>query len=226
MALTRLGLSGSLCIENGCSDIIFNDTTGLYETNCSEEQNDTGYGLPGGIAINDVRSAILNVYYPGFTNPFTYNFTVLNGVITAATLTDLNLAVTNILPFLSNTAFPLEDFTTNLSTYGVILPFLTDGVYNWNYTINGSSATNPVEIFSYTTSGGFLSDCLTNCCIENSYIKLDCSCDCYDDKINKIMKSEIFLNAARYAMNIGQSNKANELIAKAKEYCDSNCETC
>jgi len=223
--LTRLELAGLLCIENGCSDIIFNDTTGLFETPCDEDQNDNGYGLDGGIAVNDVTDVILNIYYPGNAIPFKFTFTVLSGVIQTATLTDLNLVVTNIFPFLTNTVFPLENFSTNLSTYGVLFPDITDGVFNWDYTISGASGT-PSTIFSYTTSGGFLSDCLTNCCIEKSYLNLDCSCDCYNDKIKKIMKSEIFLNAARYAINVGQTNKADSLIAKAKEYCDSNCETC
>lgn len=216
--LIRLDLSGDICVENGCSDLVFNDTTGFLVAVCSEDQNNNGYGLVGGIAVTDVQLAILNVYFPNVTTPIKFTFTVTGGTITDATLTDVNLVVTNIFSILENTLFPITDFNV-MFNYGVTIPSLIDGTISWDYTISGSG-------FFYTTSGTRLSDCLTDCCIANSYLKIDTSCDCSKDKLKNIMLSEILLNASKYSMNIGQDAKANDFISKAKEFCDSNCKTC
>ncbi len=223
MSLTRLELSGSICIEDGCTSIIFNDTTGSLVSACNDEQNDLGYGLVDGIDSDDVTEAILNIYYPSITTPYIFTFTVASNVITAATLTDLNGVVTNILADLESTVFPLEDFDTTLAAYGVTFPELTDGIVNWDYTISGVSSD---ESFSYTTSDGQLVDCTIDCCIEKKYVALDPSCGCMEDKIKTIIMSEIFLWGARYSINVGQNSKADAFIAKANEICGSNCEDC
>ena len=97
MSLTRIDLKGTLSVETNCTQLIFNDTTGFKVTTCTCDENALGYGLTGGIALDDVTGAVLNVYYPGITTPIIFTFTIVNHVITAATLTDLNLVVTNIL---------------------------------------------------------------------------------------------------------------------------------
>lgn len=223
MPLTRLDLSGSICIEESCTKIIFNDTTGDLVSVCNENQNDSGYGLVGGIDSSDVTSVTLRAYYPSITTPFVFTFTVVSNIITAATLTNLNSVVTDILANLESTAFPLVDFQVNLADYGVTFPSLSDGIVNWDCTISGVSAS---QSFSYTTSDGQLSDCIVNCCIENKYIALDPSCGCIDDKIKTIIMSEIFLWGARYSMNVGQDDKTDNFIAKANELCNANCEDC
>ena len=224
MALTaRVDLSGSICIEDGCKKIVFNDTTGNLVSVCNDEQNDLGYGLVGGIASASITKAILNVYYPSMTTPYIFTFTVANKVITAATLTDLNSVVTNILTKLVSTVFPLVDFDTTLAAYGVTLPALTDGRIEWDYTISGVHSS---ENFSYTTSDGQLADCIADCCIEKKYVDLDPTCGCIDDKIKSIIMSEILLWGARYSMNVGQDDKTDSFIEKANEICDSNCEDC
>lgn len=223
MALTRVDLSGEISIESGCTQILFNDTTGSLVSACNDTQNDLGYGLVGGIASTDVTQAILNVYYPSITTPYIFTFTIASNVITAATLTDLNGTVTSILANLESTVFPLVDFDITLAAYGVTLPELTDGIVNWDYTISGVSASLS---FSYTTSDGQLSDCTVDCCIENKYIDLDLNCGCIDDKIKTIIMSEIFLWGARYSMNIGQDDKTDNFITKANDLCNSNCADC
>ena len=223
MSLNRIDLSGNLCVIDGCSKLIFNDTTGSIAAPCIADQNINGYGLTGGITVNAVRGFVLNVYFPNLP-AYKFTFTVVSGTITVATLTDINLVTTNIFPNLVSTIFPLVDFNVILSAYGVTMPSLSDGNYTWDYTITGVASSG--ELFSYTTSGGVLCDCSTNCCIGNSYLDIDPCCDCTEDKIKNIMYSEIFLNAARYAMNIGQDSKAASFLVKSKEYCDSNCKTC
>lgn len=219
----RIDLSGQICIEKGCTQLLFSDTTGFLVSECADEQNDLGYGLTGGIALNDVTAAKLNIYYPNITTPVTFDFTIATHVITECIFTDLNGLQTDITSLLESTVFPLFEFDVTLEDYDVTLPDLSDGIINWDYTISGTSGADE---FSYTTSDGQLSDCTVNCCIENKYIALDPTCDCIDDKIKTIMMAEIFLNAARYSMNVGQDDKTNDFIAKANELCNSNCEDC
>lgn len=221
--LTRIDLSGCLEIEDGCSKLLFSDDTGFKTSECADDQNDLGYGLTGGIALNDVTEAILNVYFVGQTVPFTFTFTIASAVITACILTDLNGNDTDITADLESTVFPLTDFQINLEAYGVTFPELTDGIITWDYTISGISSSLS---FEYTTSGGGLSTCNTDCCIEKKYLAIDTECECLEDKLDSIIMSEIFLNGAKFAINVGQDSKADAMIAKAKEICDDNCQTC
>lgn len=224
MALTnRIDLTGCLSIEDGCEKLLFSDISGFKVSECADDQNDEGYGLTGGIALNDVTGAILNVYFVGQTVPFKFTFTILNAVITACTLTDLNGTVTDITTDLESTVFPLTDFQVNLAAYGVTFPELVDGIITWDYTISGTSGSDD---FNYTTSGGQLSDCIVNCCIEKKYIDLDLNCGSIEDKIDSIIMGEIFLWGARYSVNIGQNDKANGFIEKSNEICNNNCQDC
>lgn len=221
MAITaRINLSGEVCVDNGCTVLNFCDTTGFLVSACADDQNNLGYGLAGGIALNDVTSAVLNVYYPQMTTPIVFTFTMSGGVITACTLKDLNLVVHDIYAKLASLVFPLVDFNIALD-YGVKLPAVVDGLYKWDYTISGTNASVP---FNYTTSDGFISDCNAQCCTSKEYLDIDCSCS--DAKIMSIIKQEIFLNGAAYAMNVGMDNKADEFLADAKELCNNKCKDC
>lgn len=222
MSLVRIDLSGDVCVENGCSELNFSDTTGFLISACSDDQNNLGYGLVGGIALNDVTSAILNVYFPGITTPIVFNFTIQNGVIIACTLTDLSNISSDILIKLASIAFPLVNFNTALN-YGVKIPKVGDGLYKWDYTIIGVSGGLD---FSYTTSNGFTSTCEAECCLGDNYLELSVDCSCSDKKMLDIIKQEIFLNGANYSLNIGMDQKANDFISKAKEICNNKCKDC
>jgi hypothetical protein len=219
MALERLDLSGEICVDD-CASLLFTDTTGSVDSPCNDEQNDEGYGLTDGIEADDVTTAQLNVYFPSVTTPIIFDFTIASSVITAATLTDLNGTVTNILADLDSTVFPFVDFSIT-KDYGVTIPTVIDGYYTWDYTIAGVSGG---ESFSYTTSDSFTSDCTVNCCIEDKYATLDSECGCFDDKRKDLINSEIFLWGSRFAMNVGQDEKAQGFLDKANELCNKNCD--
>jgi hypothetical protein len=221
MSLARLDLSAQICVEDGCSKLLFSDTTGSVDAACASDVNELGYGLLGGITSGDVASAVINVYYPLMTSPVKFTFVISANSIVDAIITDLNGNVTNIQSLLTSTVFPFVDFDIS-ADYGVTVPEVTDGLYTWDYTITGN---NP-EPFTYTTSGGFTSDCNTDCCIEKSYLEIDANCGCFDEKIKNIIRSEVFLWASRYAINVGQDSKANDLLTKAKETCETNCKDC
>ena len=221
MALTRLDLSAQICVEDSCSKLLFSDTTGSVDAACAADVNILGYGLFGGIESADVEGAVINIYYPLMTNPVKFTFTIVSNAITNATITDLNNVTTNIFSLLTSTVFPFVDFDIS-ADYGVTVPEVTDGLYTWDYTING---TKP-EPFTYTTSGGFTSDCTVDCCIEKSYLEMDSNCGCFEDKVKGIIRSEVFLWASRYAINVGQDSKADNFLTKAKESCETNCKDC
>jgi hypothetical protein len=222
MIENRIDLTGVMCVQDGCSKLVFTDATGFLVSDCLDTQNDLGYGLTGGITLDDVTSAELNVYYPLLTDPITFIFTIADGVITNCILKDLNLVSHNITSLLESTVFPLTNFNINFN-YGVTIPEVTDGLYAWDYSIYGSVG---VDLFSYTTSDGILSTCNTDCCVEKSYLEIDADCGCFDDKIRNIIRTEVFLAAANYSIDAGQSSKADALLTKAKEICDSNCKNC
>ena len=224
MALTeRINLTGCIEIEKGCTQLLFSDITGFLVTVCNDEYNEFGYGLTDGIALDDVTSAQLNVYYPSMTTPITFDFTISSHVITECLFTDLNGTVTDITALLESTVFPLTNFDVTLAAYGVTLPEMSDGIFKWDYTISGLSGGLS---FSYTTSDEALSSCSVNCCIENKYVEMDLSCGCFDDKLKNLILSEVLLQGAKYAMNVGQDSKAQGMLDKAAEICDSNCTDC
>lgn len=223
MALERIDLTGCIEIEKGCTQLLFSDITGFLVTVCNDEYNEFGYGLTDGIALDDVTSAQLNVYYPSMTTPITFDFIIASHVITECLFTDLNGTVTDITALLESTVFPLTNFDVTLAAYGVTLPEMADGIFKWDYTISGLSGGLS---FSYTTSDEALSSCSVNCCIENKYVEMDLSCGCFDDKLKNLILSEVLLQGAKYAMNVGQDNKAQGMLDKATEICDSNCTDC
>ena len=224
MALTeRIDLTGQLCVEDGCKTLKFSDVTGFLVTLCNDEYNLSGYGLTGGIDLDDVSQAVLNVYFPSISTPITFTFTIVDHVITNATLTDLEGVTTDITSLLESTVFPLTNFDITLD-YGVTLPELADGIVKWDYTITGLDADD--ETFSYTTSDEALVSCNTNCCVEKSYLEMDTNCGCFDSKLKNIITSEVFLQGAKYAMNVGQDSKAQGMLDKATDICQSNCSDC
>ena len=223
MALERIDLTGCIEIEKGCTQLLFSDITGFLVTVCNDEYNEFGYGLADGIALDDVTSAQLNVYYPSMTTPITFDFIIASHVITECLFTDLNGTVTDITALLESTVFPLTNFDVTLVAYGVTLPEMADGIFKWDYTISGLSGGLS---FSYTTSDEALSSCSVNCCIENKYVEMDLSCGCFDDKLKNLILSEVLLQGAKYAMNVGQDSKAQGMLDKATEICDSNCTDC
>jgi len=211
MALERIDLTGCIEIEKGCTQLLFSDTTGFIVTVCNDEYNEFGYGLVDGIALDDVTSAQLNIYYPSMTTPVTFDFIIASHVITECLFTDLNGTVTDITALLENTTFPLTDFDVTLAAYDVELPEMADGIFKLDYTISGVSGGLS---FSYTTSDEALSTCSINCCIENEYVDMDLSYGCFDAKLKDLILSEVLLQGAKYAMNVGQDSKAQGMLDK------------
>ena len=219
MSLTRVGLTIETTITEGCTKLTVEDITGEYNA----ITNPLGYGLPNGISYRDVTSITINVYYPGITTPIIYIFTLLLGDVVALSVYDLNGTAYDIFADLA-TLYAGGVF--NLTGTGAFtLPTIADGMFNVEYTIEGIEAVTNEE-FSYTTNSYFLSTCAAECCITDMYKNLDMCCDCSESAIDKIQKAEVFLSGAKYAIAIGQNEKAVCLLDKAKDICEGNCENC
>jgi len=219
MALTRVGLKIETVLSEGCTKLTVEDITGTYNA----ISNPLGYDLQNGIAYNDITKITINVYYPSITTPIIYRFTYVAGAVTALVVYDLNGTAYDIFAEYS-TLF--VDGKFNLTgTTAFTLPTIVDGLFNVEYTISGIESVTSTE-FNYTTNSYFLSTCAAECCITDMYKNLDMCCDCSEGAIDKIQKAEVFLAGSKYAIAVGQNDKAICLLDKAKDICEGNCENC
>lgn len=219
MALTRLGLTIETTITEKCTKLTVEDITGAYNVT----SNPLGYGLPNGIALTDVTLIVIDVYYPSITTPITYTMTQVAGTPTALTVTDLNGVIYNIFADIA-TLYVLGVFNLT-GTTAFTLPTIVDGIFNVVYTISGIESVSGLS-FSYTTNSNFLSSCSVNCCIENKYNALDLCCDCSTNEKQNIRDAETYLVGARMAIESGLTSKAQCLLDKATDLCNSNCSDC
>ena len=223
MALTRVSLTIETILSEGCTKLTVEDVTGTYNA----ITNPLGYGLPNGIAYNDITKITINVYYPGITTPIIYIFTLSavtgTSMVTALSVYDLNGTAYDIFADIA-TLYVAGVFNIT-GTDAFTLPTIVDGLFNVEYTISGIESVTSTE-FNYTTNSYFLSTCAAECCITDMYKNLDMCCDCSEGAIDKIQKAEVFLAGSKYAIAVGQNDKAVCLLDKAKSICEGNCENC
>jgi hypothetical protein len=223
MSLNRVNLSIKTTTNSGCGGLSFEDTTGNYNALTNPE----GYGLPGGIVINDITSAQIMLEHQSTGIYVMFSFTIALGVVTAATVSINGGTATDILSELSSTTFPFTSLNPfNMSgDYGVELPEVKDGLYQTIYTISGESdeGTVPHTEFNYTSSVQELISCETNCCIAKLEASIDPGCDCSSEKMAQAMRARQYLNIAISAAEYGKTSDAVDALNKAKALCDSNC---
>jgi hypothetical protein len=224
MALERVGLSISTTNNSTCNGLTFEDTTGTYNVT----SNPDGYGLPEGIVSNDITSATIVLTNQSDNTYITFVFTVSSGTITAATLSVQGGTATSILSELSSTVFPFV--TANAfdmsADYGVTVPEITDGLYQTEYTVSGTSTGGgalPSQTFSYTTSIQELVYCATKCCITKMFANIDPNCGCAADAIVKANRADGYLKIAISAAEYGKIDEAVAALNKATELCDCGC---
>lgn len=216
MALTRLDLSIELTNATDCSDITLTDDTGLYNVTT----NPLGYGLPSGIAVNDVSSLIITVNMGGGIY-ITYTCIVASGVITSCLLSINGGTGTQIVSLLASTTFPVTDFSLFSTDYGVTLPTLEDGIVEVDYNILGVSGSG--EAFNYLTSASTMLTCSICCCLQTKLLSIDVNCNCSDQAMNDYLRASTYLDVAVMNMDIGKNEQALEALNKAIEICDEDC---
>lgn len=226
MALSILNLTVELYSNDDCDGLILEDITGLYSAN-----NLNGYNLPNGVAVNDVTELVITLNYTILSVSAVYTFTIVNGVITAATIEFNGASPVDILSQLSSTAFPFtstnpfEFFNSYVDGSSTIaLPSIEDGAYSVSYNITGSALDVTTETdFDLTATDMVLVDCATCCCINNLFAAIPEDCGCDDSKSLNAITAKSYLEIARYAVEVDNSERANIFINKAKTVCDCDC---
>lgn len=223
MPLITLNLSISLALNPAKTAIILTDTTGLYNATF----NPFGYGSPSGIAVNDVTGLIITLNYTSIGASAIYTFTVVNGTITAATITFTPLSAETILAQLQSTVFPFvaaNPFTffnsyIRPSTAVYILPDITLGAYTVSYNIIGTASATP---FDLTTEGIVLQELEAQCCIDEIFNKSELNCGC-ENKDIEALRAQSYIDIARLASEIPDTTRANLYLNKAFQLCNCGC---
>lgn len=204
-----LDLKFTLYTDDACENLYLIDTTGTYST-----ANTGGYNSPN-LAINDIDVVTATLTVLG--TDIVFEFTVANGVITAATAT-MGTTIVNILSALTATSWPFDyNNPLNLtpSFYSASLPTLEDGDYQVEYEVEDSD-----EEITFTADDTILIECATCCCISKKMAGVN-----INDKANLVanLVPLAYLEVARYADDAGDVTKANNYIIKAAAACNDDC---
>lgn len=224
MALSTPDIKISLTVNDTCNGLNFEDTTGNYDA----VTNPLGWGLPDGPATTDVTECVITLVNETESTTIVYTFTVSAGTITAATLTNTDSTVTNILSELASTTFPFTSANIfDLSgDYGVTIPAIEDGVYRVYYNVSGSATGSggTPENFDYTIQDSVLVNCNVCCCISKLFQSIDPQCECSDKTWKKAMRGYAYMKAAQYITeSSGNVEQAVAALNKAQDICDGNC---
>lgn len=212
MSVTQPNVTIALTVNTGCTGISLEDTTGLYNA----VTNTGGYGLPSGPAINDVTGVVIVVTYNLQSNSITYDFTLVSGVITAATLAIASGTPASILSLLPSTVWPFTDPFDLSGDYGITIPTFEDDIFSVSYTISGTVSATP---FEFEAIRNLSVDCITRCCIDKKWVALDPSCDCNSDKLTTALYGEGLLKRATYAAQYADLAGAVDALTRAKALC-------
>lgn len=222
MAITaRVGLSVEIEECTDCTELKLEDTTGDYDVN----DNPLGYGLPGGIAKNDVTQVIVELLLHTAGTSVAWTFTVSSGTITAASMVGIDGVTYNVLSELDSTDWPFD--STNkfdlLKDYGAGEIELLDGRYEVNYTVSGDVSD---ELFDYTTSDETGVICNVCKCYQNLMAKAEPDCECWDKKKEQLQDMEMYISIAAASMDISNDAGFDENLIKAQNICDNPCQDC
>lgn len=217
MAVTSPDLDITLTIQDDCAGLTLTDATGDYDVST----NPFGYGLPGGPTVNNVTLVEIALSYGALDTTLEYSFTVLNGTITAATISLGGATPVSILSALESTDWPFSDGFDLTADYGLTIPDFEDDIYSVTYTISGTAA-GP-EVFDFSSVVKKSVSCQTECCIQKKFIALDPKCGCEPDAVLTALWGQALLNQATFSAQYGYTDKAIEALNKAKDLCDSDC---
>lgn len=209
---------------SGCKLLHFIDSSGTFNETIDGVTNTTGYATGGLVDSADIVTATIEIIPYGYASGYLFSFEITANEITAATVTDPNGVVTDIFALLSFTVFPFtsdEPFIINNEWLGgeadSEIPF---GQYDIEYNVSDGVST-------YTSSSENLVVCTVCCCVDNAASDLEATdCNCQNDKLEKAIKSRIFLDGAIYAAQNGEMDKARNLLTLAQELCEGKCTNC
>ena len=158
-----MGVLLNFCLAEqcDCKTALFNDTTGVYDA----VTNEGGWGAPNTLS-SAITSATIEITPKGYIYPITFDFTIVNDVITAATRTDEFGVVVNVLSLLSSVVFPFFDFEFNSELLYGSSPSsdLADGSYLVTYECTDGIDTFMNEQWVFFT-------CLSKRCKDDTVVR-------------------------------------------------------
>jgi len=199
-------ISPDVTTNTTCDGLTFNDTTVYTGTDITTAQ---------------VTSATIRLAYSSLDTAIQYVFTISSNVVTAVTLAVSSNEPVDISSYIGDTisdAFPFVDFDLS-GDYGVTIPAVEDGVYYTTYRVQGNNGSP----FSYTGTQQVLISCAACCCVAGLFANLDANCGCSDKAWMKAMRAQAYLNASRFATDVGDVDNAVAALNLATGICDGNC---
>lgn len=202
--------------QDGCREVHIIDETGVFDVTL----NPGGFGAPN-ILTTDVTTVILKIFPQGFTTPIIFTLTILNNVITSATVTDIagnttaHVLVNTVYPFTTALPFVMTGFDIG---NGIDSEFVF-GSYVIDYEVL-IGALVPED----DTSDEYLVVCQVDRAVASAggMQTIDCG-DCQSVSLRNAYLSRMFLDAAIYNMEFGEPIKAAETLTYAHKLATEEC---
>lgn len=224
MAVSSPNLTISLTKNSTCTSIILEDVTGEYGV----DGNTDGYNVSGGPTHDDVTDLTIVVTYNSLPTTITYAFTVLNHVITAATLQIASGTPVDILAELpaGNLSFPFESNNPFdlFADYGVAIPEFTDDIYTVSYQIEGE-ITGP-EAFDFSTEESLAVLCASQLCVNQKFSELDWSCECASKKSQQALLGQSYINQIGASVALGDLSVGLSALQQLNRLCETSVGGC
>lgn len=185
------------CVVNGCTQIRFYETTGIYSST-----NTGGYGNGSSgqnYPLSSYTSAILTITSP-------------SNVVYTVNLTSKGFPTNNVSHYYDLTSADLGGLTA-----------IVDGKWTFKYDVTGSgpALTRTVYQLFYCNA-----ECCVNEQLNNLTL-LDCDCNCNDVDYKNYTKTWTFLQALKNAAKCADINSFTKLQKIITKLCiNSDCKTC
>lgn len=191
-----------------CKDVLFNDTTGVY----NNPGNLGGYGVQNAEST-DITFATIDIKKSTWDKSIVVTYAISSGSITGATVTDQFGNVRDVFPFISNTAFPfVSQNLDSMILYGTSeKDNLETGTYFVTYTVG-------FGIFTFVSQSWNFFVCQYNSCVEEAGIRLA------NRTLTRERAAEIFLTFDLIFLNVGLGNVSG--VQEQIEAMDQLCNDC
>lgn len=220
MAVSSPNLTIDLTVNDSCSSLLLADLTGVVGVN----GNLDGYGSDS-VLVNDVTSLVVILTFNKLASNITYTFTLLNGAITACTLTIASGTPADIFAQLTSTVWPFAStLPFNLfGDYGVTLPTFADDIYSASYDITGEHSA---EAFTFTAIDNEPVVCNNQYCIDQKFTELDWSCECAAKNSKEALLGQAMINSVVSATRLGNLTAALNSLRNVTTLCENTTAGC
>lgn len=192
----------------------FQDDTGQYSVS-----NPGGMGSPNPTSAQAVEARI-KVAPKGYATFVLFTITLVSGVATSFTVTDVNgnasapVTISKAFPFLSSDPF---NITGEQLGFGVDAKII-DNVYPITYEVDFST---PDEINETVTQYEAMTGNI-ECCLDETFSKVNPNCSC--DDLCALAKSVTMLESVQKSIDCGRPSDAQLMIDYLADECDKkNC---